>query len=117
MTGAFRFRELFRVFARRPLRGRVRGPGSPGRGIDAEPAAESRPVLRPRRPDAQITAITAWRISNGTGPLIRIARAEAKRLALAVKDLPARLAENHKELVQLTEDWRRGFNPSPGSGP
>lgn len=33
--------------------------------------------------DAQIAAIAAWRTSNSTEPVTRIARAEAKRLALA----------------------------------
>jgi transposase len=68
--------------------------------------------------DAQITAIAAWRTSsNSTDPVIRIARAEAKRLALAVKDLTARLAENHKELAQLTEELAPGLQSVPGVGP
>ncbi len=67
--------------------------------------------------DAQITAITAWQASNSTDPVIRIARTEAKRLALAVKDLTARLAENHKELAQLTEELAPGLQSVPGIGP
>jgi transposase len=67
--------------------------------------------------DAQITAITAWRTSNSTDPVIRIARAEAKRLALAVKDLTGRLAENHKALAQLTEELAPGIQSVPGVGP
>lgn len=49
--------------------------------------------------------------------MIRIARAEAKRLALAVKNLTGQLTENHKALAQLTEELASGFIPSPGSGP
>ncbi|MET1089608.1 MAG: IS110 family transposase [Arthrobacter sp.] len=67
--------------------------------------------------DTQITAIAAWRTSNSTDPVIRIARAEAKRLALAVKDLTGRLAENHKELAQLTEELAPGLQSVPGVGP
>ncbi|MDQ0079669.1 IS110 family transposase [Arthrobacter oryzae] len=67
--------------------------------------------------DAQITAIAAWRTSNSTDPLIRIARAEAKRLALAVKDLTGRLTENHKALAQLTEELAPGLQSVPGVGP
>ena len=67
--------------------------------------------------DAQITTIAAWRTSNSTGPVIRIARAEAKRLALAVKDLTARLAENHKALGQLTEELAPGLQSGRGATP
>ncbi|WP_024366346.1 IS110 family transposase [Arthrobacter sp. TB 26] len=67
--------------------------------------------------DAQITAIAAWRTSNSTDPVIRIARAEAKRLALAVRDLTRRLGENHKELAQLTEELAPGLQFVPGVGP
>ena len=67
--------------------------------------------------DTQITAIAAWRTSNSTDPVIRIARAEAKRLALAVKDLTGRLGENHKELAQLTEELAPGLQSVPGVGP
>lgn len=59
--------------------------------------------------DAQITAIAAWRTSTSADPVIRIARAEAKRLALAVKGLTGRLAENHKALAQLTEELAPGL--------
>ncbi|MCW3768751.1 hypothetical protein OCL88_19955, partial [Paenarthrobacter sp. PAE-2] len=38
--------------------------------------------------DAQITTIAAWRTSNSADPVIRIARVEAKRLALAVCQWP-----------------------------
>ncbi|MET4134361.1 transposase [Pseudarthrobacter sp. PvP090] len=67
--------------------------------------------------DTQITAIAAWRTSNSTDPVIRIARAEAKRLALAVKDPTGRLGENHKELAQLTEELAPGLQSVPGVGP
>lgn len=67
--------------------------------------------------DTQITAIVAWRTSNSTEPVIRIARAEAKRLALAVKDLTIQLTENHKTLAQLTEELAPGLQTTPGVGP
>lgn len=67
--------------------------------------------------DAQITAIAAWRTSTSTNPVIQIARAEAKRLALAVKDLTGRLAENHKALAQLTEELAPGLQSIPGADP
>jgi transposase len=67
--------------------------------------------------DAQITTIAAWRTSNSTDPVIQIVRAEAKRLALAVKDLTNRLAENHKALAQLTEELAPGLQSIPGVGP
>lgn len=67
--------------------------------------------------DAQITTIAAWRNSTGTDSVIRIARAEAKRLALAVKDHTIRLAENHKALAQLTEELAPGLQSIPGVGP
>ncbi len=76
-------------------------------GIDA------RSFLR----DAQITAIAAWRTSNSTDPVIQIARAEAKRLALAVKDVNSRLAENHKALAQLTEELAPGLQSISRGGP
>ncbi|MGO4147610.1 hypothetical protein AB4Y77_21255 [Paenarthrobacter sp. YAF11_1] len=40
--------------------------------------------------------------------MIRIVRAEAKRLALAVKDLNIQVAENHKALAQLTQELAPG---------
>ncbi|RAX43677.1 hypothetical protein DQ354_19535 [Arthrobacter sp. AQ5-06] len=67
--------------------------------------------------DAQITAIAAWRSSNSTDPVIRVARAEAKRLALAIKDFTGQLAENHKALAQLTEELAPGLQTTPGVGP
>ena len=67
--------------------------------------------------DAQITTIAAWRSSNSTDPVIRIARAEAKRLALAIQDLTGRLSENHKELAQLTEELAPGLQSVAGVGP
>jgi transposase len=67
--------------------------------------------------DAQISAIAAWRSSNIVDPMVRIARAEAKRLALAVKDITARLAENHKALAQLSEELAPGLQTTPGVGP
>lgn len=81
------------------------------RGTDL--GVDARSSLR----DAQITAVAAWRTSTSTEPVIRIARAEAKRLALAVKDLTARLAENHKELGQLTEELAPGLQSVAGVGP
>lgn len=67
--------------------------------------------------DAQITAIAAWRTSNSTDPVIQIAHAEAKRLALAVKHLTSRLAENHKALAQFTEELDPGLQSISGVGP
>lgn len=49
--------------------------------------------------------------------MIRIARAEPKRLALAVKDLTGRLAENHKALGQLTVALAPGLQSVAGVGP
>ncbi|MGO4858923.1 IS110 family transposase [Arthrobacter sp. 2MCAF14] len=67
--------------------------------------------------DAQISTIAAWRSSNIVDPMVRIARAEAKRLALAVKDITIQLAENHKELARLTEELAPGLQTTPGVGP
>lgn len=67
--------------------------------------------------DAQISTIAAWRSSNTVDPMLRIARAEAKRLASAVKDLTTQLAENHKALAQLTEELAPGLQTTPGVGP
>ena len=67
--------------------------------------------------EAQITAIAAWRTSNSTDPVIQIARAEAKRLALAVKDITGQLAENRRALAQLTEELAPGLQSIPGVGP
>ncbi|SKB73840.1 Transposase IS116/IS110/IS902 family protein [Arthrobacter sp. 31Cvi3.1E] len=56
-----------------------------------------------------------WHSSNVVDPMLRIARAEAKRLALAVKDITIQLAENHKALAQLTEtDFRTPTTPGVG---
>ncbi|WP_442015254.1 hypothetical protein [Paenarthrobacter sp. YAF11_1] len=52
--------------------------------------------------------LQAWRSSHTTEPVIRIVRAEAKRLALAVKDLNIQVAENHKALAQLTQELAPG---------
>jgi transposase len=67
--------------------------------------------------DAQITTIAAWRSSNVVDPMLRVARAEAKRLALAINDITIQLAENHKALVQLTEELAPGLQTTPGVGP
>ncbi|GGI02137.1 IS110 family transposase [Arthrobacter liuii] len=67
--------------------------------------------------DAQISTIAAWRSSNIADPMLRIARAEAKRLASAVKDLTTQLAENHKALAQLTDELAPGLQTTPGVGP
>jgi transposase len=67
--------------------------------------------------DAQITAIAAWRSSNVVDPMLRVARAEAKRLALAINDITIQLAENHKALAQLTEELAPGLQTTPGVGP
>lgn len=67
--------------------------------------------------DAQITTVAAWRTSTSIEPVSRIARVEAKRLALAIQDLTSRLAENHKELAQLTEELAPGLQSVAGVGP
>jgi transposase len=67
--------------------------------------------------DTQITTIAAWRSSNSTEPVIRVARAEAKRLALAINDITIQLAEYHKALAQLTEELAPGLQTTPGVGP
>jgi transposase len=67
--------------------------------------------------DAQITTIAAWRSSNVVDPMLRVARAEAKRLALAINDITIQLAENHKALAQLTEELAPGLQTTPGVGP
>lgn len=84
---------------------------APLRGTDL--GIDARSALR----DTQITAIAAWRTSNSTEPVIRIARAEAKRLALAINDLTIQIAENHKALAQLTEELAPGIQSISGVGP
>ncbi|WP_314326654.1 IS110 family transposase [Paenarthrobacter ilicis] len=81
------------------------------RGADL--GVDARSSLR----DAQITAIAAWRSSNVVDPMLRVARAEAKRLALAINDITIQLAENHKALAQLTEELAPGLQTTPGVGP
>lgn len=66
--------------------------------------------------DAQIATIAAWRTAS-TDPVTRIARAEAKRLALAITDLTSQLNDNHKELAQLTEELAPGLQSIAGIGP
>lgn len=67
--------------------------------------------------EAQITVIAAWRTSHTADAVARIARAEAKRLALAIKDITGQLAENHKALAQLAEELAPGLQSVPGVGP
>lgn len=67
--------------------------------------------------DAQITTIAAWRTSNSTDPVIRIARTEAKRLALTVKDLPAGSPKTTRNWRSSPKNWHPDSSPSPGSVP
>lgn len=67
--------------------------------------------------EAQITAIAAWRNTNTTDTVTRIARTEAKRLALASRDLSDQLTDNHKALAQLAEELAPGLQTIAGVGP
>lgn len=93
-----------RTANRNALTALLRGPDL---GIDAR---------KPLR-DAQITAITAWRTTNTTDTVIRIARTEAKRLVTAIHDQTRQLRENHKALAQLAEQLAPGQQEIPGLGP
>lgn len=67
--------------------------------------------------ETQITAIAAWRTTQAVDTLVRIARLEAKRMAMAIKNLTEQLTKNHKALAQLAEELAPGLQTIPGVGP
>ncbi|WP_035747681.1 IS110 family transposase [Arthrobacter sp. CAL618] len=67
--------------------------------------------------ETQITAIAAWRTTQAVDTLVRITRLEAKRMAMAIKNLTEQLTQNHKALAQLAEELAPGLQTIPGVGP
>lgn len=67
--------------------------------------------------DAQIATIAAWRITVHAEPEVIVARAEAKRLAIAVRASTEQLAANRAALQSLAEELAPGLQETPGIGP
>lgn len=76
-------------------------------GIDARKALS----------DAQITQISRWRTHAGDDLPTRIARAEAKRLAMAIKDFQTLLGQNREQLIEVVTTMAPGLMDLPGLGP
>jgi len=60
--------------------------------------------------------VSSWRTSRDDGA-VRVFRAEAKRLAIAVLEQAALPQRNHRELATLTETLAPGLQRIPGVGP
>ena len=67
--------------------------------------------------DAQITQISRWRTHAGDDLPTRIARAEAKRLATAIKDFQTLSAQNRQQLIEVVTTMAPGLMDLPGLGP
>ncbi|MFF0991203.1 IS110 family transposase [Kocuria nitroreducens] len=72
-----------------------------------------------RRPlkDAQIATIAAWRTVPHAQADVVVARAEAKRLAIAIRAGTEQLAANRTSLQTLAEELAPGLQETPGIGP
>ncbi|WP_328520568.1 IS110 family transposase [Kribbella sp. NBC_00359] len=68
--------------------------------------------------DAQVRTIAAWRLRpNQTTDAATVARAEARRLAQAVLEQTTLLADNHRQLRELTDKIAPGLQDVRGVGP
>jgi len=66
--------------------------------------------------DRQVATVAAWRTTDDTAA-ITIARAESKRLAIAVITATGLMESNRSQLAQLAEQLAPGFQETPGVGP
>jgi transposase len=67
--------------------------------------------------DAQILQISRWRRRPGDDLPARIARAEARRLAVAIHEFQTLLLQNREQLKEVVDTMAPGLMDLPGLGP
>jgi transposase len=67
--------------------------------------------------DKQIAAVASWRNSRCTNAVDLAARAEAKRLAIAVVEQTRQLRQNHTQLAEHAQRLAPGLQEASGVGP
>lgn len=67
--------------------------------------------------DAPITQISHWRTRSGNDLQTRIARAEARRLAVAINDFRHQLVQNKEQLTEVVDTMAPGLMDLSGLGP
>lgn len=67
--------------------------------------------------DAQVTQISHWRSRSADDVEASIARAEARRLAVAIQDFHQQIEQNREQLMNVVDTMAPGLMDLPGLGP